>query len=381
MRLALVTSTRERCGIAAYSRALAAALSPRLDLDVVPIDPQPLGADAIARLNAADLVHLQHEYSFWGSALPGRSRLPRLLAALKRPHVMTAHTVAPAAAVLDVVATGGWRGTLKGAGLRLPAVRHFVEVAPFESAAAVIVHSAAAQSTLIDRGLSPGALYFLPMPCPVPVEPSDPAAALAGLGLDGRRYMLCFGYLSAAKGYEAALSAFAGLAYDGLLVLAGAPCDAAGELYLHCLRIQARALGVADRVLFPGFVDDPTLTALLRGADLVLLPYRGGTGSYALSLALACGAAVLASDLPVFADAPVARAATGPEAFRATMQRLLDDGEERTRLHSAALEWAAQHNWESAAAEHLRIYERVYSDSAVPATSTPSPPRRPPIPR
>src|SRR3712207_5467710 len=96
LHVTLLTSTRERCGIGDYARALAAALAREVELDVVPVDPQPPPAAALERLNRADLIHIQHEYSFWGSALPGRSRFPALVAGLRRPWVITAHTVAAA---------------------------------------------------------------------------------------------------------------------------------------------------------------------------------------------------------------------------------------------------------------------------------------------
>ena len=74
--------------------------------------------------NDADLIHIQHEYSFWGSALPGRSRFPALVRRLRRPWILTAHTVAPAAEVLGIPAAGGgWRAGAKRLVARIPGVR------------------------------------------------------------------------------------------------------------------------------------------------------------------------------------------------------------------------------------------------------------------
>src|SRR5207302_1455297 len=129
--------------------------------------------------------------------------------------------------------------------------------------------------------------------------------------------------------------------------------------HLACLRERAERLGLGERVLFPGFLPDEALTDLIRGAELALLPYRSGTGSYALSLALACGAPVLASTLPCFADAPVARAEAAPGPLRAALQRLLAAPGERQRLQAEALAWAAAHSWPAAAALHARMYQAV----------------------
>src|SRR5207249_11094646 len=116
--------------------------------------------------------------------------------------------------------------------------------------------------------LPAGRVHLLPMPCPTPIEPADPEAVRRTLGLDGQRYLLGFGFITPAKGYEALLESFARLDYPGLLVLAGSARDAAGEACLAALRARAGALGIPGRVRFPGFVEDAALTALLRGADL-----------------------------------------------------------------------------------------------------------------
>jgi glycosyltransferase involved in cell wall biosynthesis len=369
MRLALITSTGERCGIAAYSRALVEALGDRVALEVLPVEALPGDRAALERANAAELIHLQHEYSFWGSALPGRSRFPGLLAALQRPLVMTAHTVAPAEEILDVAGSGGgWRGAVKRLGVGLAAVRRFVEVEPFRSALRLIVHSERARDSLVGRGFSPERVSCLPMPCPRPVEPADAGAALRELGLDGRGYILGFGFITPAKGFDLALAAFAGLDYPGRLVLAGAARDAEGEACRRALQEQALQLGIAGRVLFPGYVDDATLTALLRGTDLALLPYRSGTGSYALSLAMACGAPTLTTDLPCFAGAPVLRARADTGALRRKMAAYLAQPGRRAELATGAREWADQRSWEAAAHEHLRLYGEALGDRGEPRT-------------
>src|SRR5439155_26490872 len=115
----------------------------------------------------------------------------------------TAHTVGPAEEILDVAgAGGGWRGAVKRVGAGLGAVRRFVEEEPFRRAARIIVHSERARDLLVRRGFSPARVAFLPMPCPVPVEPPDADAARRAIGLKGDPYLLAFGFITPAKGYE-----------------------------------------------------------------------------------------------------------------------------------------------------------------------------------
>src|SRR5581483_670239 len=74
VNVAMLTTAGERCGIAAYSAALVAALRTRPDtqVHVVPIlageQPSAHYEAQAAQLNAlkADVVHIQHEFSFWG---------------------------------------------------------------------------------------------------------------------------------------------------------------------------------------------------------------------------------------------------------------------------------------------------------------------------
>ena len=77
LRVAMLTSVGDRCGIAAYTRCLVEGLNEFADVEVEPIEAgrQPLEhyrAQA-ERLNRADVIHIQHEHSFWGGILPNRS--------------------------------------------------------------------------------------------------------------------------------------------------------------------------------------------------------------------------------------------------------------------------------------------------------------------
>lgn len=72
MKVTMLTTTGERCGIAAYSRALVKALWEFVEVEVEPIEEGKHTAEhhrtQADRLNMADVVHIQHEYSFWGAS-------------------------------------------------------------------------------------------------------------------------------------------------------------------------------------------------------------------------------------------------------------------------------------------------------------------------
>src|ERR1043165_9546135 len=74
MRVGLLTSWNERCGIAEYSRRLCAALRQRVELEVVPAtfraSPKAAYAAMGQALNAGDVAHVQHSYAFFGGMHP-----------------------------------------------------------------------------------------------------------------------------------------------------------------------------------------------------------------------------------------------------------------------------------------------------------------------
>lgn len=352
LRVALLTSTRERCGVAEYSRHLAAALRRLVSLDTIPVEPLPLDRSTISRINAADVVHLQHEYSFFGSALPGRSRLPAVLRAIERPCVITAHTVAPAEQVVGMETTAGWRRLAKWCLLRSRRLRRSIEVGPFLGAARIIVHSRHARERLIAAGLPSERVLYLPMPvprlAPAPADETPP--------VPDERFMLTFGFLTPAKGMDEAVRALR--EYPGLLLVVGEARGDIGKATLAQLDAEARAAGVRDRVRYLAYVPDAVLDQLLRAAEIVALPYRSGTGSYALVRALACEAVVVGSDLALFDDYPFLPR-FGRRAGRSlgeVARALADSPEQRAVIRQAARSYAAQHGWDEAARRHVEIY-------------------------
>lgn len=117
--------------------------------------------------------------------------------------------------------------------------------------------------------------------------------AAAPATLPGDPALLAVGRLSRQKGFDVLLAAFARLvasAPAAHLTIAGTGVDDAA------LRSRAAALGVADRVTFAGFVENPY--PLMRAADLYVLSSRyEGFPNVALE-ALACGTPVVAAACP-----------------------------------------------------------------------------------
>lgn len=168
-------------------------------------------------------------------------------------------------------------------------------------------------------------------------QPALPRAALDTP--DHVPLLLCMGRLHPVKGHDVALRALA-LIPDAWLWIAGS-----GPLEAE-LRAQAARLGVAERVRWLGWRDDPS--ALYRAADACLFPSRFEPLGNVVIQAWAHGAPVVAAA----AAGPAALISPGqdgllvpvddPAALASATRRLLDDPALRARLAQAGGASAAE---------------------------------------
>lgn len=170
-------------------------------------------------------------------------------------------------------------------------------------------------------------------------------------------YLLQLGALEPRRGIDLALEAVDALRsrHGGLeLVLAGSA--RATVPWLASPPSWVRRLG---------WVEDADLPALLAGAEVVLAPSRGEGFDFPVLEALACGAPVVASDIPVhvehFAPAVELFASGDAEALADTVGRLLADSGRAAALRAAGPPHAARFTWEASARAHLDLWREVAS--------------------
>lgn len=372
MRIAMLTTTGERCGIASYSAALVSELRrlPETEVEIVPLTPGKQSAShyekQAERLNAAevDLVHIQHEYGFWGGYLPGHSAFWQMRPLIKKPVVLTAHTPISLKELLRIKGERrAHRWLAKKILLSHRAYRESIELRPY-STSFTVVHTAAARDRLIARGARPDQLFVIPTGIPQP-QPARSGGRVfrEWYGLEGKRVLTLFGYVTPNKGYELTLKILPHLPKDVVFVIAGGSRLPNEEHYVQMLRRLIRKAGEAERVVITGYLSEEQLAEVMQGSDLFIVPHTEATNSYSITIPLSHGKPILASDLYCFRE--TAERGDCLELFESgnasdyskKLLALLDNSERREQLSANALKYASRFAWPNVAAATHDIYK------------------------
>lgn len=374
MKIAMLTSVGEKCGIASYTRALVEGLRtlPGVEVAVVPIvegrQPRAHYVAQAAVLNAPDVdcVHIQHEYSFWGTLLPRQWAYWEIRYLIQKPVVLTAHTTTPLADLLHVKTERRLhRRLVKQFLLRNSAYCDSIEAAPFVTAM-TIVHTAAARNELIRRGAEPSYVAIVPSGIPAPVEaPTGGRSFRDQYGLQGRRLITLFGFVTSNKGYEVTLDVLPTLPEDVTLVIAGGHRTQEMLPYLEGLKARIARSGLDARVVITGFLSEVEVAEAMAATDVVVVPHTEATNSYSVTAGLTYGKPIVASDLDTFREVR-ARADCldlfrngDADDFRTKIQALLDSTDRCKVLSANALIYASRFSWPKVAG----LTQRVYGDA------------------
>ncbi len=285
----------------------------------------------------ADVLHYQ-----W-LTVPGfdTALLPR-----QRPRVMTAHYVLPPD----------------------PSRRHLASARrAFGAMDAVVAHSEHGARRLrevvgLDRDrvrvIHHGAFDYLarlPEERPLPAELE---------GAEGP-VILFFGLLRPYKGIDTLLQAFRRIE--------GAELWIAGNPRMDIAPLESLAAEAPGRVRFlPRFVEDAEIPALMRAADIVVLPYRDIEQSGVLYAALAFGKPMILSAVGGFPEVAAQGAAQlvppeDPAALAIALDELVNDETARMELGQAAMRAAeGAYSWDEAARNTIALYRDLLEGRGTP---------------
>jgi glycosyltransferase involved in cell wall biosynthesis len=197
-----------------------------------------------------------------------------------------------------------------------------------------------------------------------------PSPNLLRLGIDGsRRMVLYVGGFSPHKNLEVLITAFSRIAArkefaDLQLVMVG---DTTGDAFLTCvgtLKAQIDALGLSERVIFTGYLDDEDVVVLMNMAEVLALPsLMEGFGLPAVEAA-ACGCPVVATrESPLEGLLGEAGIYVGPDeaGIEEAMVRVLSSEELRAHMRERGLAVARSLTWPAAARQMMDVIQRVAS--------------------
>lgn len=316
------------------------------------------------------IIHIHHEFTMYGSPVTA-ILFPVLLVLLKMLRtktVLTIHAVVPFDAINDdFLRAFHPRSHLPASVMKL--AFSFIYRSCGLLAESIIVHShGLARDLKQGYGVDARKIYVIPHGVRVPSEQRTTGAPEAAWvkKLEGRKFILNFGYLTARKGLAFLLEAFAELAprypeWD--LVVAGGTLQ---QRYAQELYHLVTKLRIAERVLFTSFVSSDELDYLFRTASIVALPATYSiSASGPLSLAIAYLKPVVANSIGVFAEDLVHEqdALLCPPASSAalaeSLERLIEDAQLRDRLTFGMRERRAARTWEKVAERTLIVYEQT----------------------
>jgi glycosyltransferase involved in cell wall biosynthesis len=357
MRVSLLTSWNDRCGIAEYSRLLVQALERRVEVEVVPAtflkSARAVYAAMGRALDQGDVAHVQHSYAFFGGMHPLRSGWAPLAGAVTKPLLATVHE-------LDMRPTGAYhlppaletayKERFNRSVFLHPAIRRW------------LVHSAALRDGLVRLGAPEERVFYIPHPIAGPPEQfPDPEPLRRSLGLVRRRPLVILGFLARRKGYDVALEALRRLPPEFVLVAAGGEHTADRSGTEAWLREEATRAGVADRLRITGYLSTEALEQVTALAEVILAPFHEMSASGSLSYALARGKAVIASDLPENQGLGCVRLFPAGDAasLAAAIEEVAESPLLKRELSEAAARYADAHSYEALADQTLRIYEEM----------------------
>jgi glycosyltransferase involved in cell wall biosynthesis len=375
----MLSTWKDRCGIADYTRRLVEALSERVSVEVISLDAaersrEDFHASLAARTAHFDVVHVQHEYSFFGGGTaPPEARRPRWVGSLDWPapsrfFELQRAAQAPLVLTLHELLDGeklSWsrrhaRFTF------LNRLNRYANRLTFAPADRVITHSRERRERLISMGVPAERIRVVPIGIAAPPAAPPAGEARARLGLEDRFVLAIFGFVNWRKGHLHAIELLPLLPERVVLLIAGGAHPNDTSDYAQRVERRARELGVTHRVRTTGYLREDEIPATLAAADVVLAPYDDmGGSSTSILTAVSAGRPVVARALPQIEELQqllgcfVLADRSQPGSLQARVRELVESPERLTAAERATRQAALRWSTNAEAEQVLRVYEET----------------------
>jgi glycosyltransferase involved in cell wall biosynthesis len=371
MNVAMFSSWEVRCGIAQYTSDLVGGLRMLDDtrVTIVPFDRQDHPrADYMAwgrRMNAGDVAHIQHEYTFFKYLAPWQNRYPAFVSRIRKPLVITRHVSLDGP--LTLPGNGWWPAVrrLKWALYNrwLGPYATYLNKGTFDCAQHIVVLSGRLKDQLVARGVRADKISIIPAGVPEVPKATGGERLRREWGWEGKRVLGVFGFITPAKGHAVALEALARLPDDHVLLVAGGLRRESDRPALEAIVRASRSAGLEGRVRITGYVEETDMPAHIDACDALVFPATHADASYSVVTGLAYQAApVIASDL--YGHRELSEQGAGMALFRSgdaadlarTVGEVLGSAERRAAMREAAARYARDHAWPANAAKTRAVY-------------------------
>ena len=191
--------------------------------------------------------------------------------------------------------------------------------------------------------------------------PAMPRGGVLPKELSSIKYILNNGGIDIRKNLDTLIKAFAVVhkrVEDIKLVITGE-----NKRIKHNLEILIKKYNLSDSVIFTGYVDDKTLTAIIKSAILVCYPTLSEGFGFPILEAFSLGIPVISSgtsSIPEIADG--AAILVNPKDSRmvaGAILKVLNDNKLVSKLEKLGLERVKSFSWEKTTNEYLDLYHNI----------------------
>lgn len=373
MNISMFTSWQVRCGIASYTSHLVQALNGMGDthVTVTPFDRQAHPRQDYVtwgrQLNAGDVAHIQHEYSFFGYLLPWRNYYGSLATQVHKPLVITRHVSFDGPLMLPGQGPAHWVRQFKWSLYNrwLGPYATYLNKQTFDIARQIIVLSQRLKDHLIARGIRAEKIHVIPAGAPIMPAPSGGDAVRAEHAWQAPRKKVIgiFGYITPAKGHLIALDALAQLPDDYVLLIGGGLRREADHTALDALNRRIEERHLQSRVSVTGYLQEADIPRHIDACDVLVYPATHVDSSYSVVEGLAYHSApVIVSD--VYGHRELAERHAGVEMFESgkalalaqAIQKVTTQAELRNRLMREAQQYSHDFAWPAIAQQTREVY-------------------------
>lgn len=367
MKICVIASTAQRCGIARYTRGYVDALSRLARVWILDAEQAAQHPYTAIRANEADVVHIQYETSHFFSG--NKDRYETICRQIDKPMIVTLHELyetPPHAYPRERI--NGLAGPLRRAwyDLRHPyqtAFRRHINRGFF--ADSVHVHYPYLLNTL--KRLSSNITDAFVLPHPVPDLRKDeyrarrvPADDVTRLGSTG--------FIGLGYDFSLLVQTLDRISFPWHFTWIGGPHNADGERLLEQLRVDIAARNWEDNFRITGWVSEDDLINEMNRLDFYLAFFRSKSTSSSLCTALGAHIPILATSSALVSDiigesGAVVAGDSNPDQLCHKLHELVRSPSAANALRRKASEYANRHRLENTA---QFLYDRYRYMQSIP---------------